>query len=519
MLHELSVHAAAEMLRAGEISSVELTEAVLDRICAVDNEIKAYLTLLPEEALAQAAAADRHLAAARAAGNMAELSPLLGIPLAIKDVISVEGVRTTCGSQILENYIAPFHATAVEKLLAAGAVILGKTNTDEFAMGSSTENSAYFTTHNPWDLERVPGGSSGGSAAAVAADECLAALGTDTGGSVRQPASLCGIVGLKPTYGRVSRYGLIAYGSSLDQIGVLTKDVTDAALLLGTIAGHDPRDSTSMDLPVPDYTAALRTSNARLTSDAIPCTAHASHRTPSHPRPPRIGVPREYFIAGIQPEVETAVRAAIQVLADLGAEVHEISLPHTDLALPVYYLIAPAEASANLARYDGIRYGLSVPGDTLWEGYRRTRGQGFGPEVKRRIMLGAYALSAGYYDAYYLKAQQVRTLIRQDFEVALRQVDVIACPTSPTTAFRIGEKAADPLSMYLADIFTLSLNLAGLCGISVPCGFDAAGLPIGLQLMGGAFQEETLLAVAFAYEQATAWHRQKPALVASSPTE
>ncbi len=514
MLYELSVHAAAEMLRSGEISSAELTEAVLDRICAVDNEVKAYLTLLPEEALAQAEAADRRLAAARAAGELAELPPLLGIPLAIKDVISVEGVRTTCGSKILENYIPPFSATAIEKLLAAGAVILGKTNTDEFAMGSSTENSAYFTTHNPWDLERVPGGSSGGSAAAVAADECLGALGTDTGGSVRQPASLCGIVGLKPTYGRVSRYGLIAYGSSLDQIGVLTKDVTDAALLLGAIAGHDPRDSTSVDLPVPDYTAALRNHASHGALDVSPSTlAHAPTR------PLRIGVPREYFVAGIQPEVEAAVRAAIQVLADLGAEVHEISLPHTDLALPVYYLIAPAEASANLARYDGIRYGLSIPGDTLWEGYRRTRGQGFGPEVKRRIMLGAYALSAGYYDAYYLKAQQVRTLIRQDFEIALRQVDVIACPTSPTTAFRIGEKVADPLSMYLADIFTLSLNLAGLCGISVPCGFDAAGLPIGLQLMGGAFQEETLLAAAYAYEQATLWHKQKPPLVVANPTE
>lgn len=494
MLHQLTIHAAADLLRAGDISAVELTEAALDRIYAVDNEVKAYLTLLPELALEQAVEADQRLRAARAAGELAELPLLTGIPLAIKDVITVEGVRTTCGSKILENYIPPFQATAVDKLRAAGAVILGKTNTDEFAMGSSTENSAFFTTHNPWDLDRVPGGSSGGSAAAVAADECLAALGTDTGGSVRQPASLCGVVGLKPTYGRVSRYGLIAYGSSLDQIGTLTKDVTDAALLLAAIAGYDPRDSTSMDILVPTYLNLSLNLNLKGL---------------------RIGVPKEYFIAGIQPEVEAAVRAAIDVLAGLGAEIKEISLPHTDLALPVYYLIAPAEASANLARYDGIRYGLSVPGDTLWEGYRRTRGQGFGPEVKRRIMLGAYALSAGYYDAYYLKAQQVRTLIKQDFAAALREVDVIACPTAPTTAFRIGEKADDPLSMYLADIFTLSLNLAGLPGLSLPCGFDGSGLPIGLQLIAGAFEEETLLRAAFGYEQATEWHMRRPEVVTS----
>lgn len=491
MLHELTIHAAADLLRGGHIAAVELTEAVLDQIAARDNDIRAYLTLTPEWALARAAEADAAIAAARRDDAVAALPPLLGIPLAIKDVISVEGVRTTCGSKILENYIPPFSATAIEKLLAAGAVLLGKTNTDEFAMGSSTENSAYFTTRNPWALDRVPGGSSGGSAAAVAADECLGALGTDTGGSVRQPASLCGVVGLKPTYGRVSRYGLIAYGSSLDQIGVLTKDVQDAALLLGAIAGHDPRDSTSVDTPTPDYAMKL--------AERQPGLAGL-----------RIGVPKEYFIAGIQPEVEAAVRAAIDVLAGLGADVREISLPHTDLALPVYYLIAPAEASANLARYDGIRYGFSAPGDTLWEGYRRTRGQGFGSEVKRRIMLGAYALSAGYYDAYYLKAQQVRTLIKADFEAALAEVDVIACPTAPTTAFRIGEKTADPLSMYLADIFTLSLNLAGLPGLSLPCGFDRCGLPIGLQLIAGAFAEATLLTAAHAYEQATDWHTRKP---------
>jgi len=419
-----------------------------------------------------------------------EASPLLGIPLAIKDVLCTKGIPTTCGSRILENFIPPYEATVVARLKAAGAVLLGKTNTDEFAMGSSTENSAFFTTHNPWDLGRVPGGSSGGSAAAVAADECLGALGTDTGGSVRQPAGLCGVVGLKPTYGRVSRYGLVAYASSLDQVGVLAKDVTDAGLLLGAIAGHDPRDSTSVDVPVPDYTVAL-------TGDI---------------RGVRVGVPKEYFIEGIQPEVEAAVRAAVDVLAGLGAEVQEVSLPHTDYALPVYYLIAPAEASANLARYDGVRYSLRVDDGELNEMYKATRGQGFGPEVKRRIMLGTYALSAGYYDAYYLKAQKVRTLIKADFDAAFERVDVIAAPTSPTTAFRIGEKTDDPLQMYLSDVFTLSMNLAGICGLSLPCGFDTEGLPIGLQVMGPAFGEEQVLRVAYAYEQATEWHSRRPAL-------
>ncbi len=502
MLHELTIHQAAGLLRSGDITAVELTEAVLARILAVDNDVKAYLALTPEVALEQAAEADAVLAGARRAGTQAELPLLTGIPLAIKDVISVEGIPTTCGSKILENYLPPYSATAVLKLRAAGAVLLGKTNTDEFAMGSSTENSAYFTTHNPWNLGRVPGGSSGGSAAAVAADECLAALGTDTGGSVRQPAALCGVVGLKPTYGRVSRYGLIAYASSLDQIGSLAKDVTDAAILLRTIAGHDPRDSTSVNAPVPDYVAPFQ------------------HKPGFSEKPGlsglRIGVPKEYFIPGMQPEVEAAVRAAIGVMQDLGAEIREVSLPHTDLALPVYYLIAPAEASANLARFDGIRYGLSAPGGSLWETYRQTREQGFGAEVKRRIMLGAYALSAGYYDAYYLKAQQVRTLIKQDFDDALRDVDVIACPTSPTTAFRIGEKVDDPLSMYLTDIFTLSLNLAGICGLSLPCGFDAAGLPIGLQLIAGPFEEPRLLRAAYAYEQATEWHTRKPKLESGS---
>jgi aspartyl-tRNA(Asn)/glutamyl-tRNA(Gln) amidotransferase subunit A len=405
-------------------------------------------------------------------------------------VICVEGVPATCGSRILESFVPPYSATVIERLLARGVVILGKTNTDEFAMGSSTENSAFFMTRNPWNLERVPGGSSGGSAAAVAARMAPGALGSDTGGSVRQPAALCGVVGLKPTYGRVSRYGLVAFASSLDQIGPFGRTVADAAILLTAIAGHDPRDSTSMDLPTPDYTAILRR-EADL-------------------KGVRLGVPQEYFVAGIQPEVEAAVRQAIVVLRGLGAEIAEVSLPRTDDALPVYYLIAPAEASANLARYDGVRYGLRAPGMDLWDTYRTTRGEGFGAEVKRRIMLGTYALSAGYYDAYYLKAQKVRTLIRADFDEAFKRVDTIVCPTTPTTAFRIGEKADDPLQMYLSDVFTLSCNLAGIPGISLPCGFDQNGLPIGLQILGPAFGEEAILRVAHAYEQATEWHKARP---------
>ena len=498
MLHELTIHEAAARLRAGEITATELTKAVLDRIAATDDAVKAYLTLTPELALTQAAQADRVIEAARHGGALAQLPMLTGIPLAIKDVITVEGVPLTAGSKILAGYIPPYNATVIERLRGQGAVLLGKTNTDEFAMGSSTENSAYFTTRNPWDLARVPGGSSGGSAAAVAADECLAALGSDTGGSVRQPAAFCGVVGLKPTYGRVSRYGLVAFASSLDQIGPFAKDVTDAALLFSAVAGYDPRDSTSVDAP--DY----------LAGDWGQKTGFAAEGKPLEGL--RVGVPKEYFVAGMQPAVEAAVRAAIGVLADLGAEVREISLPHTDLALPVYYLIAPAEASANLARFDGIRYGFSAQSNSLWETYRETRGRGFGPEVKRRIMLGAYALSAGYYDAYYLKAQQIRTLIKRDFDLALRDVDIIACPVTPTTAFRVGEKTEDPLSMYLSDIFTLSLNLAGICGLSLPCGFDEAGLPIGLQLIAGAFQEDRLLRSAYGYEQATTWRLRKPKL-------
>jgi aspartyl-tRNA(Asn)/glutamyl-tRNA(Gln) amidotransferase subunit A len=490
-LFELTIREAGALLRQREISAVELTEATLNRIYAVDNAVKAYLSLMPETALQQAADADRLLAAAEDAG---QLPALLGIPLAIKDVILVEGLPATCGSKILENFVPPFEATVTGKLRAAGAVFLGKTNTDEFAMGSSTENSAFVTTHNPWDLSRVPGGSSGGSAAALAAAECLGALGSDTGGSVRQPASLCGVVGLKPTYGRVSRYGLVAFASSLDQIGPLAQDVTDAAILLSAIAGHDPKDSTSIDQPVPNYIAALQPNIEGL----------------------RVGVPHEYFTAGMQPAVEVGVRAAIDTLAHLGAELVEINLPHTSYALPVYYLLAPAEASANLARYDGVRYGFRHPdSETMWAGFEMSRGAGFGPEVKRRIMLGTYALSAGYYDAYYLKAQQVRTLLKRDFDYAFQQVDVIAVPTSPTTAFKIGERVEDPLSMYLADVYTLSLNLAGNCGISVPCGFDEEGLPIGLQLIGPALGEETILRVAFAYEQATTWHTRRPVLARS----
>jgi aspartyl-tRNA(Asn)/glutamyl-tRNA(Gln) amidotransferase subunit A len=479
--HTLTIQQARERLARGELSAVQLTKAVLDRILAVDNDVKAYLTLTPEAALEQARAADQ--------GPPQGMS-LRGIPLAIKDVICTQGIPTTCGSRILESFVPPYDATAVARVKDAGAVILGKTNTDEFAMGSSTENSAFFPTHNPWDLQRVPGGSSGGSAAAVAAGACLGALGTDTGGSVRQPAAHCGVVGLKPSYGRVSRYGLVAFASSLDQVGVLAKDVTDAAILLGAVSGHDSLDSTSVDSPVPDYCAAL-------TGDV---------------RGVRVGVPREYFVAGTQPEVEAAVQTALRQLSHLGAEVIEISLPHTDYALPAYYLIATAEASANLARYDGVRYGLRVEAPTLDETYKATRGRGLGPEVKRRIMLGTYALSAGYYDAYYVKAQKVRTLIKGDFDAAFEHVDVIVAPTAPTTAFRLGEKVDDPLQMALSDVFTLAVNLAGICALSVPCGFDGQGLPIGLQVLGPAFGEEQILRVAYAYERATDWHTRRPSL-------
>ena len=484
-LTNLTLTTAAAALRRGEITSTALTQAFLDRIVEVDNDLQSYLTISDELALEQAAAADKRLAEGHEA-------PLLGIPVAVKDIISTNGIQTTAGSKILEGFLPPYNAHVVDRLEEAGAVILGKTNTDEFAMGSSTENSAYVTTRNPWDLSRVPGGSSGGSAAAVAAGLALGALGTDTGGSVRQPASFCGVVGLRPTYGRVSRWGVIAFASSLDQVGSFGRTVADCTTMFQAVAGYDRRDSTSLNVPVPDYAAAL-------TGDV---------------RGLRIGVPREYFIEGIEPAVETAVRAAIQELEHLGAEVREISLPHTRYALPVYYLLAPAEASANLARYDGIRYGPRREGVDMIDSVKQTRAL-FGPEVKRRIMLGTYALSAGYHDAYYGRASQVRTLIKNDFLEAFEQVDVIACPTSPTTAFRIGERAADPLSMYLADIFTLSVNLSASCGLSVPCGFDDGGLPIGLQLIGNTLQEETILNAAYTYEQATSWHQRQPIL----PTE
>jgi len=484
-LHELTIHQAHQLLQTGEISSVELTQACLERIRAVDDRVRAYLTVTDELALAQAQTADQRR-------GQGEDTSLLGIPLAIKDVICMGGAPTTCGSRILEHFVPPYDATVIGRLRTAGAVILGKTNMDEFAMGSSTENSAFGPTHNPWDLARVPGGSSGGSAAAVAADECLGSLGSDTGGSIRQPASFCGVVGIKASYGRISRYGLVAFASSLDQIGPLGKDVHDCAILLQAIAGYDEHESTSMPLEVPDYAQVLEGAEGLAGM--------------------RIGVPQEYFIEGMQPQVEEAVREAIEMLDQLGAEVVEVSLPHTEYALPVYYLIAPAEASANLARYDGVRYGFRHPeAEDLWDAYRRSRQHGLGAEVKRRIMLGTYALSAGYYDAYYLKAQQVRSLIKQDFDRAFERVDAIAAPVSPTVAFRIGEKVDDPLQMYLSDVFTLSVNLAGICGASVPCGF-ADGLPVGLHLMGAAFHEATVLRVAYAYEQATEWHRRKPAL-------
>jgi aspartyl-tRNA(Asn)/glutamyl-tRNA(Gln) amidotransferase subunit A len=488
-LYELTIHEAQDLLRKGEVSAVELAQAVIERIVEIDNQVNAYLTVTLEWSLEQAQEADHRIATWRKDPSN-PLEPLTGIPLAIKDVICVAGVPTTCGSKILENFIPPYDATVIEHLRQRGAIILGKTNMDEFAMGSSTENSGFFPTHNPWDLSRVPGGSSGGSAAAIAADECLGALGSDTGGSVRQPAAFCGVAGLKPTYGRVSRYGLVAFASSLDQIAPFGKDVTDCAIILQAIAHYDPCDSTSVDVSAPNYAQAL-----------VPDI-----------RGMRVGVPKEYFVEGMQPEVEAAVRAAVGKIADLGAEVEEVSLPHTEYSLPTYYLIAPAEASANLARYDGVKYGYAHPEvEDVWDAYRKTRQSGFGPEVKRRIMLGTYALSAGYYDAYYLKAQKVRTLIKQDFDEAFQKFDVLVAPTSPTVAFKIGEKVDDPLQMYLSDVFTLSLNLAGICGISIPCGF-ADGLPVGLQIMGDAFAEEAILRVAYAYEQATEWHERRPAL-------
>ena len=488
MLNQLTVSELAAKLARREVSAREITQSCLNQIARVDGKIHAFLSHDAGDALAQADAADKELS-----GGVKK--PLLGIPIAVKDVLAVKNQPLNCGSKSLGQFISPYDATAVEKLKAAGAIVFGRLNMDEFAMGSSTENSAFGTTKNPWDTARSPGGSSGGSAAAVAADECIASLGSDTGGSIRQPAALCGCVGLKPTYGRISRYGLVAFASSLDQIGPFTKDVRDAATLLGVLSGADPRDATSVPVPVPDYAAALDGNIKGL----------------------KLGLPREYMIGGLDPEVKAAVDAAVKQYEKLGAEVVEISLPHTDYAVATYYILATAEASANLARFDGIRYGARIDGSDPIELYAKTRGAGFGPEVKRRIILGTYVLSSGYYDAYYLRAQKVRTLIRNDFLKEFETVDAIVTPTTPTAAFKIGEKSDDPLQMYLSDIFTISCNLAGICGVSVPCGFTRSPkLPIGLQLLGPPFGEARLLKLAQAYEQATGWHREKPPLTAGA---
>lgn len=487
MLSELTISELTQRLSKREVSAREATQACLDQIQRVEPKIRAFISYDGQDALAQADAA----AKAISSGVTHAERPLLGVPIALKDVIAVKGQPLTCGSKILGKFISPYDATVVQKLRAAGAVVFGRLNMDEFAMGSSTENSAFQVTRNPWDTTRIPGGSSGGAAAAVAANECFGSLGSDTGGSIRQPAALCGCVGLKPTYGRVSRYGLVAFASSLDQIGPFAKSVEDAATMLEVLSGLDPADSTSVPQPVPGYSRGLTGDIKGL----------------------KLGLPKEYMVGGLGEEVKSSIDAAVKQLAKLGAEIVEISLPHTDYAVATYYIIATAEASANLARFDGIRYGARVEGKDPIELYSRTRGAGFGAEVKRRIILGTYVLSSGYYDAYYLQAQKVRTLIRNDFLKAFEKVDAIVTPTSPTAAFKIGEKVEDPLQMYLIDIFTISANLAGICGISVPCGFTVSPkLPIGLQLLGKPFGEETILRVAHAYEQSTEWHKEKPPL-------
>jgi aspartyl-tRNA(Asn)/glutamyl-tRNA(Gln) amidotransferase subunit A len=478
------IHELTDAYRRGDLTPTAVAESYLARIAALDERVGAYLTVVREHALAAAHESERRWRAG------APLGPLDGAPLALKDVLCTRGVRTTCGSKMLEAFVPPYDATVVERLRAAGAVVLGKTNLDEFAMGSSTEHSAFHPTRNPWDLSRVPGGSSGGSAAAVAGGLAAGAFGSDTGGSIRQPAAFCGVVGMKPTYGRVSRYGLVALASSLDQIGPFAQDVEDTALLLGAIAGHDRRDSTSIAAPVPDYMAELPKGVDGLT----------------------LGLPDEYFIDGMDPEVERSVREAIEVLRGLGARIERVSLPTTRHSLAAYYIILPAEASSNLARYDGVKYGLRVPGRDLVEMESRTRAAGFGAEVKRRIMLGTYALSAGYYDAYYGKAQSVRTLVRREFAAAFARVDLIVAPTTPNVAFRHGEKE-DPLSMYLNDVFTIPGNLSGIPGVSVPCGFSGAGLPIGLQILGRPLDEARVLRAAHAYEKATTWRARQPELV------
>jgi len=476
---DMTIHGLHQALESKQLSSVEATKAMLARIEAVEPQVGSFITVTPEQALAGAEAADRRIAAG-------DMDMLTGIPLALKDIFLTEGIRTTCGSRILDNFIPPYSATSWEKLRDRGAVLLGKLNQDEFAMGSSNESSAFGVCRNPWDTTRIPGGSSGGSAAAIAARQATATLGTDTGGSIRQPASHCGCVGLKPTYGRVSRYGVIAYASSLDQVGPLTRDVTDCAIMLGALAGYDFKDSTSVDLAVPDYVANL--------SDGV--------------KGLRIGLPREYFIAGLDADVQKAMDAAIDTYRRLGAEFVDISLPHTDYAVATYYLIATAEASSNLARYEGVRFGhRSASAEGLIDMMTKSRSEGFGAEVKRRIMLGTYALSSGYYDAYYVKAQKVRTLIMNDFIKAFADVDVMLTPVAPTPAFKIGEKVNDPLQMYLSDIFTIPVNLAGTCAMSLPAGFSAEGLPIGVQLIGRPFGEEAILRAGYAFEQATEWHR------------
>jgi len=482
-LHQLSASEVVNLVKEKKVSVSEIIQDLYDRIAKVDPLVKAFLILNQEEALKQAKEIDTKVKKGE------ELPPLAGLAIAVKDIIATKGIETTCGSRMLKGFYPPYNATVIDKLKEAGAIIIGKTNLDEFAMGSSTENSAFGPTYNPWDLERVPGGSSGGSAAAVAADEAFIALGTDTGGSIRQPASFCGVVGLKPTYGRVSRYGLIAYASSLDQIGPITKNVSDSALLMRIISGPDNRDSTSVDLPVPDYLKSCQEEIKNI----------------------KIGVPREYFVEGMNFEVKDVVYQALKLLEELGAKIEEVSLPHTEYSLPTFYLIATAEASSNLARYDGIQYGYRTENyKDLSSMYQRTRSEGFGPEVKRRIMLGTYALSSGYYDAYYLKAQKVRTLIKEDFTRVFSKYDILVTPTSPTPAFKLKEKMADPLTMYLSDIYTIPVNLAGLPALSLNCGYSKGGLPIGLQLIGKPFEEETILRVAFNYEQNNKVEKRKP---------
>ncbi len=483
-LFKLTIHELQEKIKKGEVSATQITQSVFSRIDAVEERVHSFIRLMKEDALAAAKKADDDI-------KKGDIKLLTGIPIALKDILCTKGVTTTCGSHILHNFIPPYNATVVEKLTAAGAIFVGKANMDEFAMGSSTETSYFGPTHNPWDLERIPGGSSGGSATAVAADECIASIGSDTGGSIRQPAALCGIVGLKPTYGRVSRFGLIAFASSLDQIGPFTKDVEDCAIMMNVIAGYDPKESTSVNAEVPDYRQFVGRDIKGW----------------------KIGIPKEYFIEGIDPEVTAAIKKAITVIEQSGGQCVDITLPHTQYCVAVYYIIAPAEASSNLARYDGVKYGFRATDvRELLEMYKESRKQGFGAEVKRRIMIGTYALSAGYYDAYYKKASQVRALLKHDFDEAFKTCDVILTPTTPTPAFKIGEKTDDPLQMYLSDVFTISANLAGISGISVPCGYSSSGLPIGVQFLAGNFEEGKLIQIASAYEQNAKIEKRRPAL-------